>query len=1442
MNQVSWIVVADPVAPILTKSPNAASVCEGALLTVTITSGSGGIGNCADEYRYSTNNGTSWSSWSVTVPSLTAVSGTTLIESRRQCDGAGCNSNVNQVSWIVVADPVAPILTKSPNAASVCEGALLTVTITSGSGGIGNCADEYRYSTNNGTSWSSWSVTVPSLTAVSGTTLIESRRQCDGAGCNSNVNQVSWSVKPLPAISANTPNQVTCHNGTTAEIIFTSSIPNTTISWSNNRPGIGLSANGLGNIPSFIALNPTVFPITATIIVTPEADGCVGPSINITITVNPVPDISALPNSQEICPGANISQIFITNPNGVPGTTFSWTRDNTSILTGMPSSGSGSVINGSLSSMFPQTLQTTTFYITASAAGCTSSSIVTVTVGDVQPPVINCRPNLFRNTNPGTCTYTVVGNEFNPASFSDNCAGTTISNNFNNSNTLAGAVFPVGTSNIIWTATDASGNSTQCTSEITINDIQPPALSCKPGSPFTRYTPSNSCFYTIAGNEFNPDVFSDNCPGATLINNYNNSSTLAGVQLPVGFYQIAWTARDASGNVTQCTITINVIDNVPPVITSCPPRLTVPCPDNIPEPDIRLVSATDNCGPVLIEHFKDDFFGIGIVPGYCPDSIRRTYRITDASNNQSFCYQTIRPASKCGCQACQTNTPHFWVNLSGRCDSVWSSPSISRVGLCCQATSPERCISFSVMLDRSSVGFYMLVDGAAPPGWYYKVNCGPEVALGAVICLEPGVYHTITICKPGANKNIFTIGSVCGIIGASDVRTRKNCDTQITISGVEPSSVKWTDLSGGNQYVHYLSPSQGSLTTTFRANDLAPSVIEYRVCGRMASNPCSNNGILCATVKVYVSEDIKVSIDPAIPVFCENDPKEIVARVSPLVGNYQIRWRNASGVTLHQGGVFKPPSAGNYSVSVTELGTTLPCSTVTMNFAVGFVNCLSCPAGSTYCFQEQVPILTTVQAFRNLGGAVTYPCPVPNNNIALVDVLSSQGRCPQFLTYRYLIWDECGNRDTCNLRVEINDIIAPTFTRPPDVTIYALNNCTYNASPAVTGDVTDELDNCYTGLQATYTDQWVSGTCSGTGTIRRLWSLQDDCGNAALPQIQTITVADTTRPVSICPANIRVIALPSDPFTYVNIDPPQYYDNCTPRGNIVSSWSMVGATVGSGNGFLPTPYQFNVGVTIVTFTFRDECGNEASCSFEVRVDPRPPRISCPNNISSFTDQNVCSAFISPDIPVALEGTPLISWAWSMTGATVASGTGYISPTPFAFNLGTTVVTYTATNMAGIDQCVFSVQVSDNEPPGFTAPGPFTFCVNNIPLAIYDGMPEPNADFNPERPDWYLFRAGDTDLDMNPALFSDNCSLSCGAQIRWKITLADGTLIPPSPVPYNTGQPSTNSSDIQLYGDGITFNNVIHTITYWIVDCNGNVSSPANLGIVIMPRPNIIKRN
>jgi hypothetical protein len=283
------------------------------------------------------------------------------------------------------------------------------------------------------------------------------------------------------------------------------------------------------------------------------------------------------------------------------------------------------------------------------------------------------------------------------------------------------------------------------------------------------------------------------------------------------------------------------------------------------------------------------------------------------------------------------------------------------------------------------------------------------------------------------------------------------------------------------------------------------------------------------------------------------------------------------------------------------------------------------------------------------------------------------------------------------------------------------------------------------------------------------------------------------------------------------------------------TWVMTGATTGSSllTGInIITVYTFNVGVTNIAYTAIDVNGNESTCSFDVTIVSKP-EIQCPVNISANTDPGVCTASLDPGSPIKLSGVEPITWTWEMTGATVGNGTGIsITPNPYPFNEGVTLITWIATNISGSDTCYQTITVTDNETPTFDPPpGPLEFCVYSIFDAEYNGLDEPGADINPDRPDWYIL-SGTNELDI--ININDNCCDASDMTLSWTITFSSG-----HPAVNGTGQPSLYGP-ITLWGN-TDFTDAVHTITYELIDCNGISSGPVTVNITIKPRPNVVKQ-
>jgi gliding motility-associated-like protein len=206
-----------------------------------------------------------------------------------------------------------------------------------------------------------------------------------------------------------------------------------------------------------------------------------------------------------------------------------------------------------------------------------------VNVIDNQAPSITCATGgpFTVPSNTGTCTYTQTSNAWN-AGASDLCAGAvTLTYSLSGASTgtgtsLNGQVFNSGTTHIVWTATDATGNTSTCTFNVTVTDAQNPIiLTCGPSTTPIVNVNSGLCTYTKSGTGWNPTV-SDNC--STYSMNYTLSgattgtgTSLSGVQFNLGITTVSWLATDGSGNTSSCSFQVNVVDIQVPIFTDCGP-------------------------------------------------------------------------------------------------------------------------------------------------------------------------------------------------------------------------------------------------------------------------------------------------------------------------------------------------------------------------------------------------------------------------------------------------------------------------------------------------------------------------------------------------------------------------------------------------------------------------------------------------------------------------------------------------------------------------------------------------------------------------------------------------------------------------------------------------------------------------------------------------------
>ena len=216
----------------------------------------------------------------------------------------------------------------------------------------------------------------------------------------------------------------------------------------------------------------------------------------------------------------------------------------------------------------------------------------------------------------------------------------------------------------------------------------------------------------------------------------------------------------------------------------------------------------------------------------------------------------------------------------------------------------------------------------------------------------------------------------------------------------------------------------------------------------------------------------------------------------------------------------------------------------------------------------------------------------------------------------------------------------------------------------------------------------------------------------AISEPGNIEIIDDTDPIITCPSDVTVNSGGGSSIVVNNIEATAT-DNCeTPTiGYVIFGTTP---TIGTGDASGNT---FEVGTTTVTYTSTDSGGNSVSCNFNVTVIQDQLMIECPSDLNQATDANICSANLDLPVTILSNTNNINTISWDITGSSgPASGIGNISN--FSFNIGTSTVVYTVTDIFGATEtCTFEVTITDQEGPLISnVPADTTVECDNIPVA------------------------------------------------------------------------------------------------------------------------------
>ena len=898
----------------------------------------------------------------------------------------------------------------------------------------------------------------------------------------------------------------------------------------------------------------------------------------------------------------------------------------------------------------------TVLYVATDGCGNSAQCSFTITVTDTccnQPPTISCPADL--TLCPGTSTDTSNTGSAKVTKGGTFCKDPVL--------TFADRVlFQSACSTRIertWTAVDPDhpAYTVHCVQTITLEDKTSPVFSSCPVN-FT-VDPGADCKAIV--NWTLPTV-SDNCGQVNLGFNY-----APGSELGIGNTLVVYTATDDCGNTSSCWFTVTVTDNCcnkPPTIT-CPANLTV-CPVSSLDPSITgtaTAQASPHCQPPVITYTDSVLY-----QSACSTFVERTWTATDPNNSTYtvHCVQTITLEDKTSpiFSSCPVN---FTVDPGADCKAIvnWTVPTVS--DNCGQVNLGFNYAPGSELGIGNTLVVYTATDDCGNTS-----SCWFTVTVTDNCCNKPPTITCpadLTLC-PGANIDPQNTGRPTATKG------HPSCDDPIV---------------SRNDEVLYQSACSTVIVRHWRAFDRNQSSLEARCDQRIVMEDTTPPVFLHCQPDITINPnpDCKVKVDWYVPV--AEDACGIVNTISnylPLqefsTGFYTVLYvaTDACGnsaqcsftITVTDSCCNKPPTItcpSNFTVcplssidpSITGRATAQAspyCLSPVISFTDSVLYQSAC---STYvertwkatdanntsltasCIQyitkedktspvfSACPVDFTVDPTYDCKGIASWTPPTVSDACGSVFVGSNYKPGDQLnrgnTLVVYTATDDCGNTSTCWFTVTVTDNCCdknPVISCPADYK--ACPSTSTDPSNTGTATAVPGKPTCKTPV-ISYKDKILSnGPCSGAIKIERTWTATD-------PEIPTLK-SECKQIIELKDdVNPRFTSVPHD--TVINANgqcdlrvywlPPVAADNCGVRN--MSSSHRPGD-------------RFGAGMTTVSYTVVDVCGNSISTSFKITVYGSEIEITCPpDTMVKNSDPYKTGAIVNWNLPTVRYCTPCV---------------------------------------------------------------------------------------------------------------------------------------------------------------------------------------------------------
>ena len=897
-------------------------------------------------------------------------------------------------------------------------------------------------------------------------------------------------------------------------------------------------------------------------------------------------------------------------------------------------------------SICPDTYRLMRTWTTADSCGNTASHTQKLIIEDTTAPLVVGKDYTIYLDNNGSAI--LVADSLDNGS-SDNC-----STPFFSADQTTFYCGQLGANPVILTASDSCLNTANTNVLVTVLDTISPVFEDEFGDPAYAEDKTVECDGTDYTADLNNWIANhggadagDNCVTPSWSNSAVNFVAGCGNS---GSYTITFTATDGSGNSSSTTATYYIKDTTAPVISSPATNVTVECNGSGNIEDLTSwVEANGGAGPTTDAcgdvTWSNNFAGFGAT---CSGSsaVEVTYYATDDCGNVAST-SSIFTIEDTTAPELTTAAADTTVECDGAGNTAALSAWLSNNG---GAIADEICGDVT---------------------WTYS----PESPTLSDACAESGDLEVTFTAKDGCGNTVVSTAMFIVTDITSPTAIAQDVTVYLDANGL--ATITTADVDNGS------SDDCGDVTmsldvTSFDCDDVGPNPVVLTVW-----DACMNADSATITVNVTALDSLAPNV--------ANLPADTTLTADPGMCTAVV---NFAMPTIDDN------CDGGSLTSSHNTGDAFPVGTTTVTFVVedASQNTDSTTFDITVT-DDELPKFTgvpnNISVNSDLGvctAAPNWAGPSVTDNCGIDALISTHDSGDTFqlgtTTVTYTATDIHGNVDSVSFTVEVADAEKPAIAGlPSDIT---QGNDVGDCSAAVTWTLPTATDNCE---MDTLISSHASGDVFQVGETVVTYTATDAAGNDSIASFK-VTVTDTEKPgIENLPADITQSNDQDDCSAVVTWEG---FDAATDSYiNVEESDNCPGANISSTHNSGDT---FPVGVTTVTYTATDAAGNDSIASFTVTItdDQKPAIDGLPTDFSQTADADSCGALVSWTPPTSTD---------NCTGDTLATS----HEVGAYFLVGTTTVTYTATDSVGNDSIAsFVITVTDDQSPAIDGlPGDLT---------------------------------------------------------------------------------------------------------------------------------------